>query len=111
MTAKSLFIVGAMTLSSLGIASAKTYDITLTAPSKAGAADLKAGEYKLKVEGSQAVFTDAQNAKSVISVPVKVENSDKKFGYTTVESTGQNGVTNINAIDLGDSSTRLTLGQ
>ena len=99
-----------MTLSSLGIASAKTYDITLSAPAKAGATDLKAGEYKLKVEGSQAVFTDAQNAKSV-SIPVTVENSDKKFDYTSVESTDQNGVTNIHAIDLGNSNTRLTLGQ
>jgi hypothetical protein len=111
MTAKSLFVVGALTLSSLGIASAKTYDITLTSPTMAGATDLKAGEYKLKVEGSQAVFTDAQNAKSIVSVPVKVENSDKKFNYTSVESTDQNGVTSIHAIDLGDSNTRLTLGQ
>jgi hypothetical protein len=111
MTAKSLFIVGALTLSSLGIASAKSYDITLNAPTKAGATELKPGDYKLKVEGSQAVFTDAQNAKSVTSVPVKVENSDKKFNYTSVESTNQNGMDQINAIDLGGSNTRLTLGQ
>jgi hypothetical protein len=111
MTAKSLFMVGALAAASLGIASAKTYDITLTAPAKAGATDLKAGEYKLKIEGSQAVFTDAQDAKSVTSVPVKVENSDKKFDFTSVESTDQNGVTNIHAIDLGNSKTRLTVGQ
>jgi hypothetical protein len=76
----------------------------------AGATQLKPGEYKLKVEGSQAVFTDAENAKS-FSVPVKVENSDKKFNYTSVESTNQNGMDQINAIDLAGSNTRLNLGQ
>jgi hypothetical protein len=110
MTGKSLLIVGALTLSSLGIASAKSYDIVLNAPARAGATELKPGDYKLKVEGSQAVFTDAENAKSV-SVPVKVENSDKKFKNTAVESTNQNGMDTIQAIDLGGSNTRLTLGQ
>jgi hypothetical protein len=110
MTGKSLLIVGALTLSSLGIASAKSYDIVLSAPAKAGATELKPGDYKLKVEGSQAVFTDAENSKSV-SVPVKVENSDKKFNNTTVESTNQDGMDNIHAIDLGGSNTRLNLGQ
>ncbi len=46
-----------------------------------------------------------------VSVSVKVENSGKTFDYTTVESTNQDGVDNIHAIDLGGSSTRLTLGQ
>jgi hypothetical protein len=110
MNAKSLLIVGALSLASLGIASAKSYDITLNAPAMVGANQLKAGEYKLKVEGSQAVFTDAESTKSV-SIPVKVENSDKKFNYTSVESSNQDGMDQIHAIDLGGSSTRLTLGQ
>jgi hypothetical protein len=110
MTGKSLLIVGALTLSSLGIASAKTYDIILDQPAKAGATDLKAGEYKVKVEGSQAVFTDARNAKS-FSVPVKIENGDKKFDNTAVETDNQGGVDSIHAIDLGGSNTRLMVGQ
>ncbi len=109
MTGKSLFMVGALVLSSLGIASAKSYDIVLQAPAMAGANELKPGDYKLKVEGSQAVFT-AENAKS-FSVPVKVENSDKKFADTSVETTNQGGMDNIQAIDLGGSNTRLRLGQ
>jgi hypothetical protein len=110
MTAKSLLMVGAVTLASLGIASAKSYDIMLAAPAKAGATELKAGEYKLKVEGSQAVFTDQENSKS-FSVPVQVENSGKKFNDTAVESTNRDGMDQIQAIDLGGSNTRLTLGQ
>ena len=71
---------------------------------------MKPGEYKLKVEGSQAVFTDQENSKS-FSVPVQVENSDKKFDYTSVESRSQEGMDRIHAIDLGGSNTRLMLGQ
>ena len=70
---------------------------------------MKPGEYKVKVEGSQAVFTDAHN-KSV-SVPVTVENADKKFGDTRLETVNHDGVDNIQAIDLGDSNTRVKLGQ
>jgi hypothetical protein len=110
MTGKSLLIVGALTLSSFGLASAKSYDIILSAPAKAGATELKPGEYKLKVEGSQATFTDAQSSKS-FTVPVKVENGAKKFANTSVESTNQDGMDNIHAIDLGGSNTRLTVGQ
>jgi hypothetical protein len=109
MTGKSLLMVGALTLSSLGMASAKSYDIVLQAPAMAGTTELKPGEYKLKVEGSEAVFT-AQNAKS-FSVPVKVENSDQKFANTSVETSNQGGMDNIQAIDLGGSSTRLRVGQ
>jgi hypothetical protein len=110
MTAKSLFIVGALAFSSLGIASAKSYDIILSAPAMAGSTQLKPGDYKLKVEGAQAVFTDTETAKS-FSVPVTVENSDKKFNNTLVESANQDGMDQIHAIDLGGSNTRLRLGQ
>src|ERR1700722_16046957 len=109
MSGKSLIIMGALTLSSLGIASAKSYDIVLQTPAMAGTSELKPGEYKLKVEGSQAVFT-GQDAKS-FSVPVKIESNDKKFANTSVETTNQGGMDNIQTIDLGGSNTRLRVGQ
>ena len=66
-------IFGALTSFSLvGIASAKSYDITLDKPAMLGSTELKPGEYKVKIEGAEAVFTDARSAKS-FSVPVKVE--------------------------------------
>jgi hypothetical protein len=103
-------MVSTLVLASVGIASAKSYDVVLTAPAMVGNTQLKPGQYKLKVEGSQAVLTDVQNSKSV-SVPVKIESSDKKFEYTTVESGKRDGMDSIQAIDLGGSNTRLTLGQ
>ena len=72
--------------------------------------ELKAGEYKLKVEGSQATFTD-QDSKS-ITVAVKIENVARKFAATTVETTSAPGdMDNITAIDLAGSTTKLEFGQ
>lgn len=105
MNAKSLLIVGALTLASIGVASAKSYDVILSAPAMAGSTALKPGEYKVKVQGSEAVFTD-QSSKS-FSIPVKVENANKKFDYTSIESTNNGGMDTIKSIDLADSNTRL----
>src|SRR5271170_7069233 len=110
MTTRSLLIVGALTLSSLGIASARSFDVILSAPAMAGNTELKAGQYKLKVDGSQAIFTDVESSKS-FTVAVKVENAARKFGETMVESHNQNGMDNIQAIDLAGSNTRLEFGQ
>jgi hypothetical protein len=110
MTAKSLLIVGALTLSSIGVASAKSFDLVLSAPTLAGNTELKPGDYKLKVEGSQAIFTEAQSSKS-FTVPVKIETANRKFDQTVVESTTQNGMDNIQSIDLGGSTTKLEFGR
>ena len=110
MTAKSLLIVGALGLASLGIASAKSYDFTLSAPAMAGNQELKPGAYKVKVEGSQAVFTDVQTSKTWTAT-VKIENGAQKFGETVVETTQQSDMAHIDAIDLGGSNTKLEFGQ
>jgi hypothetical protein len=108
MTAKSLLIVGALGLSSFAFAGTKSYDIILSSPTMAGTTELKPGDYKLKVEGSQAVFT--QNSKSW-TAPVKIENSDKKFEQTTIESSSKGDMDTIQAIDLGGSNIKLEFGQ
>jgi hypothetical protein len=110
MTAKSLLIVGALGMASLGIASAKSYDIRLESRAMVGNQELKPGDYKLKIEGTQAVFTDVQTSKSWTAT-VKVENAAQKFGDTVVESTQQGDMAHINAIDLAGSSTKLEFGQ
>ena len=70
---------------------------------------MKSGEYDVKVQGSQAVFTSDLNGKS-FTVPVKIEQSDKKFESTSVIIT-KNGVDSIQEIDLGGSATKLEFGQ
>jgi hypothetical protein len=104
MTNKSL-LVCVLAVSSVGIASAKSYYFTLTTPAKVGATQLKPGEYEVSVKGAQAVFIK-DGGKSV-SVPVKIEQSDKKFDTTSVDAS--NDI--IREIDLGGSSTKLTFPQ
>lgn len=110
MKAKSLLAAGAISLLSVGLAVARTYDIQVLTPTMAGSAELKPGEYKVKIEGSQASFKNVQGDKTV-TVPVKVQSGEKKFGATRVETVNQNGMDTIQSIDLGDSNTRVTIGQ
>jgi len=66
---------------------------------------LKAGEYEVTVKGDQAVFTS--DGGKTYKVAVKVEQSDKKFASTSIDTNNDT----IKEIDLGGSSTKLTFGQ
>ena len=103
---KKLLVVGLLSLASLSILSAKTYSITVSNNVKVGSAELKAGQYKLKVDGSNAIFTDT-NQKTV-TAPVKVEEADKKFDSTRVQSTKDGDTERMQEIDLEGSKTKLT---
>ena len=110
MTIKSLLITSVLALSVAGLASAKSYFFTLTGPAVAGTNQLKAGEYEVKVQGSDVVLTDEVHGKS-ITIPVTVEQNGKKFADTEVETTTKNGTDNIHSIALGGSTTKIVLGQ
>lgn len=97
-----LLLTGALALGFLGIASAKSYHITLDEPTQAGIVQLKAGEYRVKVDGSNAVFTNLDSGKS-ISTPAKVENTGKKHDVTAVDTSNVTGSTKMQAIELGGS--------
>ena len=66
---------------------------------------MKPGEYEVSVKGTQAVFI--KDGGKSISVPVKIEQSDKKFDTTSVDAANDT----IREIDLGGSSTKLTFPQ
>ena len=108
MNIKSLLLIGTLTLA--GIASAKSYDIVLSAPATAGSVKLAAGEYTLKVQGTNAIFTNVETGKSVTAA-VKVEDAGKKFQQTAVDSNNNNGTDQIKTIELGGSSTKLEMGE
>jgi hypothetical protein len=103
---RKFIVVAALALSSLTVVSAKTYEIILSAPSKAGSITLKPGQYRLKVEGTTATFTDANSSKS-FTTTVKVDTVDKKFEDTRVQSTKDGGTDTIQEIDLGGTKTKL----
>ena len=108
MTIKSLLLIGTLALA--GIASAKTYDITLAAPAKAGSLELAAGEYSVNVLGSIAVFTNVETGKKFIAA-VTAEDAGKKFDLTAVDCKTKDGAEHIMSVELGGSSTKLELGE
>jgi hypothetical protein len=106
MTKKSLLLIGFVSLSTLAIAGTKSYDIVLDTPAKAGAVMLPAGNYKVKIEGTKAVFTDTRTNKS-LTTDAKVKTSERKFAHTAVDSSKQNDGDRIDAIELGGSATEI----
>lgn|SRR5579872_1219214 len=106
MTVKSLLLAGVLAISSLTLANAKTYEISLAGPTKAGSITLKPGQYRLKVDGSTATFTMVDSSKQ-FSTPVKVQTSDKKFDDTRVDADKNGGTDVIKDIELGGTKTKL----
>lgn len=87
----------------LGMASAaSSYKVALQSDLSAGTVMLKAGDYKMEVEGDQATF---KQGKQEIKVPVSVEKSASKFQDTTLESSG----TNLQAIDIGGTTMKIVV--
>jgi opacity protein-like surface antigen len=103
---KSILMVAALAVASLSVVSAKTYDIILTNPALAGQTKLAPGHYTVKVNGSNAEFRNTDSSHTT-SVPVKIENGSTKFGHTAVDTKKDNGVEQIESIELRDTNTKL----
>lgn len=105
---KKILAVAALALSTLtaGSVPSKAYEIRLMSPAKAGDALLKAGRYRVTVEGATATFTEVGKTKGV-TAPVKVQEGDKKFEDTRIVSSKDGDVDRITEIDLGGSKTKL----
>ncbi len=102
---KSLVLGVVLSLSSLCFAGQKSYDVIFSSPTTVSGVQLPAGEYKVKVDGANAVFTD-RKSKSV-TAPVKVENGTTKFSVTAVDASREGSVDKVNAIELGGSTTKI----
>src|SRR5690242_3360152 len=100
---KKLFAVTVLAISALtaGSVPSKTYEITLARPMKAAGQQLKAGKYRLQVQGSQATLTEAGKSKGGVTFPVKVEEGDRKFDDTRVLTSKDGDIDKIDEIDLG----------
>lgn len=109
MKRKPFFLAGTLMLAGLSIASAKSYDLVMTEPAKAGQVELARGEYKLKVDGTNAIFTEVNTGKSV-TTPVKITTTDKKHDSTAVETSKTADGQKVQAIELGGSKDTLEFG-
>ena|SRR5579862_6993555 len=110
MTNKFALLTVAVALSTLAIAGPKNYNVVLSTPTKAGSVDLAPGDYKMKVEGSNAIFTDEHTGASV-TVPVKVENTETKFNSTVLDTKMEGKTAQLIAIELGGSKIKLEFGK
>jgi hypothetical protein len=81
---------------------AKTYSFVLADPAVAGNAQLKPGEYHLKLDGAQVVLTDKDRKR--IDTNAKVETAERKFEVTAVNTLNGDGANRIVSIELGGSS-------
>jgi hypothetical protein len=77
------------TLAGLPVASAKSFDVSIAEPTVVHNLRLKPGEYRLKLEGSNAIFTDPDG--NSFKTAVNIEQETKKFSNTEVLSTNDAG--------------------
>ena len=90
----------ALVLAGFSVASAKTYSITIYDPCLAGKVQVQPGDYRLKLEGTTAVFTNEDNGKK-FEANVSVQNVARKFDQTAIDMKKVSGGEQIEEIQLG----------
>jgi hypothetical protein len=91
----------------VSIALAKTYTINIARPAQVGTAELKPGQYSLKVEGNKVVLTSRTDRNTVELEAKKVETAERKFDNTAIVFREAEGKTTIRSIALGGSNLRV----
>jgi hypothetical protein len=80
-----------------------TYSVTVVNPLWVGQTQLKAGDYKVEVEGDKATFKSGKTM--VVEAQAAVEQNAEKYRYTTLETTG----TKLKEIHVGNSTVKIVL--
>jgi hypothetical protein len=110
MKVRALLAAGILSLSLAAIGSAKSWDVYMDSPTKAGSVVIPAGSYSVKLDNSQALFID-QNSGKKFTVPVKVQNADHKYSTTQAETAKQDGTQVLKTIELGGTNEELNFGE
>ena len=82
-----------LTLMGVSLICAKTYTFSVPDSAQAGNTQLKAGQYSLKVDGSQVVLMDEKGHR--IDAAVKIETTGEKARSTAVSISNSNGTNRI----------------
>jgi hypothetical protein len=100
-------VVSVIAFAGMALAAGKKYDLKLYEPAMVGNTELKAGEYRVEVDGDKAVIKGYKVQKETT---IKQENSDAKYGTTTVRlSAGEKP--QIKEIRLGGTKTKLVFSE
>jgi len=96
-------------LLAVALASAKTYTFTISDSAQAGNVQLKPGDYHLKLDGAQVVLMD--EAGRQLDAAATVEESDRKFGQTSVATSDVDGIHRLDWVQLGGSTHKVVFQQ
>ena len=107
---KSIVLVAVLAFSSLVFAGQKSFTVVFDTVTSVGSVKLTPGEYKVKVDGTNAVFTNNSSYKSVTTA-VKVETSEKKFRDTAVDSVKNPAGNTVTSISVGGTTMKLDFGK
>ena len=88
----------------LMVASASSYNLTLFQPSVVAGKELKAGDYKVTVDGDKAIIS---MGKEKVEAPAKIETGATKFSSTSVRYASDGGKMKIQEIRLGGTKQKL----
>ena len=111
MKIKTLFASGALLLSLVAIGSARSWDIVVDNNTKAGTVMLPAGNYTVKLNNNQAMFTSENGKKFTVPVKVNSNSAAKKYDETEVKTAKQGDTNVIQAIDLSGTTDELQFGE
>jgi hypothetical protein len=102
MLSKKLMI--GFTVLGMGLASAgSAYKVELAQTTQVGATQLKAGEYKVEVEGDKAIFKSGKDV--VAQSPATVENGKNKYVDTVVST----NASKLESISVGGTTMKIVL--
>jgi hypothetical protein len=101
--------IAMLALLAVSLVSARTYSFAISDPAQAGTAQLKPGQYRLRLDGSQVVLLDKTGHQ--IDTAARVEESEGKFDQTSVTTTRVDGTVRIESVELGGSHTKVVFQQ
>jgi len=99
-------ILASFAFLALSAASAATFKVTLVDSTLDKGTTFKAGDYKLDVKQNSVVLT---NGKRRVEIPAKIETSNQQYVRTHVIYNDSKGKYVIQEIELGGTTTKLTL--
>lgn len=105
MSIKALLGIGLLAMGALSFATPKDCEVLIPRQTHAGASTLAPGQYRVEVQGSNAVFTNVKTGQA-IAAPVKVETT-KAHEATSIEVDKRGDDRFLKSIDLANSDQTL----
>lgn len=104
---KMNLMIAFTTVALASMSAAESYRVTLFQPSVVNGATLKPGDYKVEVKDNRATI---KGGKESVETEVKVENTDSKYGATSVRYANDGGKFRVDEIRVGGTKTKLVFG-